>query len=82
MVFCSAGCPIIRAANLLAKARRIPGVAGEVRVAPDWAPVARIRDEATDDWNNQVAVERLVGKGGRFVRGWGRLAGPRPGAGR
>ena len=69
---------MIRAANLLAEGRRIPGMAGTSTVTPDWAPVARrIRDEATDNWNDQVAVDRFVGKGGRFVRGWGRLDGPR-----
>ncbi len=68
---------MIRAANLLAEARRIPGMAGEVSVTPDWAPVAqRIREEATDHWNDQVAVDRFVGKGGHFVRGEGRLVGP------
>ncbi|MQA27865.1 MAG: NAD(P)/FAD-dependent oxidoreductase [Micromonosporaceae bacterium] len=68
---------MIRAGNLLAEARRIPGMAGASSVTPDWAPVAaRIRDEATDDWNDQVAVDRLEGKGGRFVRGWARLVGP------
>ncbi|HTZ07770.1 MAG TPA: NAD(P)/FAD-dependent oxidoreductase [Acidimicrobiales bacterium] len=69
---------MIRAANLLAEGRRIPAMAGAATVAPDWGPVARrIRDEATDDWNDRVAVERFEGKGGRFVRGRGRLAGPR-----
>lgn len=68
---------MIRAANLLAEARRVDGMAGHAVVTPDWTPVAaRIRDEATDDWNDQVAVDRFVGKGGRFVRGRGRLAGP------
>lgn len=68
---------IIRAANLLAETRRVDGMAGHAEATPDWAPVAaRIRDEATDDWNDQVAVDRFTGKGGRFVRGWGRLAGP------
>jgi len=67
---------MIRAANLLAEARRIPGMAGGSTVTPDWAPVARrIRDEATDNWDDRVAVERFEGKGGRFVRGEGRLAG-------
>ncbi|GAA1771945.1 NAD(P)/FAD-dependent oxidoreductase [Luedemannella helvata] len=69
---------MIRAANLLTEARRVPGLAGSAEVTPDWAPVAaRIRDEATDDWNDKVAVDRFTGKGGRFVRGRGVLTGPR-----
>src|SRR5687768_790815 len=68
---------MVRAAGLLAEARRTPGLAGEVDLRPDWAPVAaRIRDEATDNWDDKVAVDRFTGKGGRFVRGQGRLAGP------
>jgi pyruvate/2-oxoglutarate dehydrogenase complex dihydrolipoamide dehydrogenase (E3) component len=68
---------MVRAANLLAEARRIDGIAGHGDVTPAWAPVAdRIREEATDDWNDQVAVDRFTGKGGRFVRGNGRLVGP------
>jgi pyruvate/2-oxoglutarate dehydrogenase complex dihydrolipoamide dehydrogenase (E3) component len=69
---------MIRAGNLLAEAGRIPALAGEVVVTPDWDRVAgRIRDEATDDWNDQVAADRLAAKGGRLVRGSGRLSGPR-----
>ena len=69
---------MIRAANALAEARRVPGLAGTTgEVRPDWAPVARrIRQEATDSWDDTVAVDRFVGKGGTFVRGTGRLAGP------
>lgn len=67
---------MIRAAGLLAEARRIPGMAGSVTVTPDWAPVAdRIREEATDHWDDTVAVERFTDKGGRFVRGHGELMG-------
>jgi pyruvate/2-oxoglutarate dehydrogenase complex dihydrolipoamide dehydrogenase (E3) component len=67
---------MIRAASLLAEARRIPGMAGASTVAPDWAPVAaRIRDEATDSWNDKVAVDRFLSKGGHFVRGRGRITG-------
>ena len=55
---------IIRAADLLAEARRIPGNAGTVDVGPDWTPVhERIRDEATDDWDDAVAVKRLEDAG-------------------
>src|ERR671910_552076 len=67
---------VIRGGHLVAEARRVDGMAGHAEVAPDWDPVAaRIRDEATDDWNDQVAVDRFEGKGGRFVRGPGRLTG-------
>jgi pyruvate/2-oxoglutarate dehydrogenase complex dihydrolipoamide dehydrogenase (E3) component len=68
---------MIRAADLLAEGRRIPGMAGTATVSPDWAPVARrIRDEATDSWDDKVAVERFTGKGGHFVRGRGRITAP------
>ena len=66
----------IRAANLLADARRVGTLAGAAEVTPDWGVVhARIRDEATDDWDDTVAVERLEQAGVRFVRGHARLAG-------
>ncbi|MGC5017334.1 dihydrolipoyl dehydrogenase family protein [Micromonospora sp. DT47] len=68
---------MIRAANALAEARRVNELAGSAQVQPEWAPVAkRIREEATDTWNDQVAVDRFTGKGGRFLRGSGRLDGP------
>lgn len=68
---------MIRAADALAEARRVPGLAGSVDVRPDWDPVfARIRDEATDDWDDTVAVRRLEEAGVQFVRGRGRLVGP------
>jgi len=68
---------MIRAADLLAEGRRIPGLAGTADVTADWAPVARrIRDEATDNWNDQVAVDRFEGQGGIFVRGRGRITAP------
>ncbi|MFZ2166685.1 MAG: FAD-dependent oxidoreductase, partial [Propionibacteriaceae bacterium] len=66
---------MVRAADALAEARRVPQLAGTVgEVVPQWTPVAtRIRDEATDNWNDHVAVDRFVGKGGVFVRGTGRI---------
>ncbi|MEJ3743002.1 NAD(P)/FAD-dependent oxidoreductase [Actinomycetes bacterium KLBMP 9797] len=68
---------MIRAANALAETRRVEGLAGQAEVRPDWTPVARrIREEATDDWDDKVAVDRFTGKGGRFVRGYGALVGP------
>jgi len=68
---------MVRAGDLLAEAWRVPGMAGDVTVKPDWTLVAqRIRDEATDDWDDAAAVERFEGQGGRFVRGVGRVVGP------
>ncbi len=68
---------IIRAANSLAEGRRVSTLAGHGSVDPDFAPVAaRIRNEATDNWDDQAAVDRFVGKGGRFIRGHGRITGP------
>src|SRR5271156_5216329 len=67
---------MIRAANLLAEGRRIRGMAGSSTVDPDWKQVSnRIRREATDNWDDRVAVERLLSKGVEFVRGLGRLDG-------
>ena len=67
---------MIRAGDALAEARRVPLLAGECTVTPDWAPVARrIREEATDNWDDRVAVDRFEKLGGRFVRGAGRLDG-------
>lgn len=68
---------VIRAADLLQEARRVNVMAGTSTVSPDYSIVAdRIRDEATDNWDDTVAVDRFVGKGGTFVRGRGMLDGP------
>jgi pyruvate/2-oxoglutarate dehydrogenase complex dihydrolipoamide dehydrogenase (E3) component len=68
---------MVRGDDLIAEAQRVNGMAGHATVQRDWTPVARrIRDAATDNWNDQVAVDRFTGKGGHFVRGSGRLAGP------
>jgi pyruvate/2-oxoglutarate dehydrogenase complex dihydrolipoamide dehydrogenase (E3) component len=64
---------IVRGADLLAEARRVRGLAGASSVTPDWWPVARRIRDATDNWDDAVAVERFEGKGGRFVRGRARL---------
>jgi len=68
---------MIRAANLIAETRRVDGMAGTATVEPDWAPVAkRIREEATDTWNDQVAVDRLVKKGATIIKDRATIAGP------
>ena len=68
---------MIRAANLIAETRRVPGMAGTSTVTPDWEPVAlRIREEATDYWDDKVAADRFEGKGGHLIRGHGTITGP------
>jgi len=68
---------MIRGSTLLTEARRADPYAGTTMVTPDLGPVARrIRAEATDDWDDTVAVERFEGKGGRLVRGFACLEGP------
>jgi pyruvate/2-oxoglutarate dehydrogenase complex dihydrolipoamide dehydrogenase (E3) component len=68
---------MIRADSLVTEGRRIPGMAGRSEIHPDWAPVAlRIRDEATDNWDDTVAADRFTGKGGILVRGRGRITAP------
>ncbi len=67
---------MIRAANALAEVGRVEGLAGTASATPDWGPVAqRIREQATDTWDDTVAVDRFVGKGGTFVRGRGVITG-------
>lgn len=69
---------MVRAAGLVADGERIRGMAGDAAVRPDWTPVAaRIRDEATDSWDDTVAADRLTGKGVELVRGRGRITAPR-----
>jgi pyruvate/2-oxoglutarate dehydrogenase complex dihydrolipoamide dehydrogenase (E3) component len=52
-------------------------MAGQIgEITPDWTLIAqRIRNEATDNWDDTVAVERFEGHGGTFVRGHGRMTG-------
>src|SRR5579875_3134674 len=51
---------ILRGADVLGESRRVDRLAGRAEDRPDFGVVAtRIRDEATDDWNDAAAVERL-----------------------
>jgi pyruvate/2-oxoglutarate dehydrogenase complex dihydrolipoamide dehydrogenase (E3) component len=67
---------MIRAADLLAEGRRVPGMAGASTVAPDWAPVAGRIMEATDNWSDLAAADRFTNRGGRLFRGHGRIIAP------
>ncbi|MEJ7633742.1 NAD(P)/FAD-dependent oxidoreductase [Aeromicrobium sp.] len=69
---------LIRSANLLAESRRVESLAGGASIVPDFSIVARrIREEATDNWDDQVAADRITASGATFVRGHGRLTGER-----
>ncbi|RDS64520.1 FAD-dependent oxidoreductase [Streptomyces sp. M7] len=68
---------MVRAGCLLAEAGSVPVLAGGAAVTADSAKVSgRIRDEATDNWVDRVAADRLAAEGVTLVRGTGRLAGP------
>jgi len=68
---------MIAAATRLRDARQVDRLAGTAVVQPDWAPVAaRIKDEATDDWDDAAAVARLQDAGATFVRGRGVITAP------
>jgi pyruvate/2-oxoglutarate dehydrogenase complex dihydrolipoamide dehydrogenase (E3) component len=67
---------MIRGSNLLEEGRRIDGMAGSATIEPDWGPIAHRIREATDNWDDKVAVERLEKKGALVVKGMGRLDGP------
>lgn len=69
---------MIRAADAIAETRRAAQVAGRSSIEPDFGVVARrIREEATDDWDDTVAADRLTDAGATLLRGRGRLTGPR-----
>jgi pyruvate/2-oxoglutarate dehydrogenase complex dihydrolipoamide dehydrogenase (E3) component len=68
---------MIAAATTLHEGRRISRMAGSAQIDSSWEPVARrIRDEATDDWDDTVAVKRLESAGATFVRGRGLITAP------
>jgi pyruvate/2-oxoglutarate dehydrogenase complex dihydrolipoamide dehydrogenase (E3) component len=67
---------MIRAGNTVQEARRVGQLAGDATIDPAWAPVAaRIRAEATGNWNDDFATERFGQRGGRLIHGHGRLTG-------
>lgn len=69
---------MIRMGNLLAEARRADGASGHGTVTPDWDLVAaQVRDEITGGWDDSYGIARFGQRGGRLIKGRGRLAGPR-----
>ncbi|OUZ06652.1 pyridine nucleotide-disulfide oxidoreductase [Aeromicrobium sp. PE09-221] len=69
---------MIRAANALAEAQRAGRLGGRTEAQPDFSLVAdRIRREATSDWDDSAAADRLTRAGVRLVRGRGVVVGER-----
>jgi pyruvate/2-oxoglutarate dehydrogenase complex dihydrolipoamide dehydrogenase (E3) component len=69
---------MLRAAETIGEARRVDKLAGSATVSPDWNPVAkRVREEATGDWNDKVAIERHEEKGSTVLKTEARITGSR-----
>jgi pyruvate/2-oxoglutarate dehydrogenase complex dihydrolipoamide dehydrogenase (E3) component len=67
---------MVRASDALAEAGRAGELAGEVTARSSWAPVAeRVSTQATDHWDDRVAVERLQAAGATVLHGTARLDG-------
>lgn len=66
---------MVRAADVLAEARRAPALGGPVEVRPDWGLVSSRIREANHDWTDHHHVGPLEDAGVRIVRGHGRLDG-------
>lgn len=68
---------MVRASDTLAEADRVVGLAGDVRISPDWAPVARRVREMTDGFTDGSMADRVRERGVTLIRGRGRIVGPR-----
>jgi len=66
-----------RAANALQEARRVSDLAGNVDVKPQWEKTAKRIRWITGGWDDSTAVKRFGNRGGKMVKGRGKLAGPR-----
>ncbi|MFW6135413.1 MAG: dihydrolipoyl dehydrogenase family protein [Chloroflexota bacterium] len=68
---------MVRAVKAIKEARRLSDIAGQAEVAPDWDPVAEKVRWMTGGWDDSMAVERYGNRGGRLIKGRGKLIGPR-----
>ena len=66
---------LLRPGELLAEARRVPGVAAAVTGPLDVPAVLRRRDELINNLDDGGQVPWLIDRGVTLVRGWGRLVG-------
>ena len=68
---------MVQAARYIKKAGRINEMAGEVDISPDWEPVAEKVRWMTGGWDDSTARERYRTRGGKLIKGYGKLTGPR-----
>jgi pyruvate/2-oxoglutarate dehydrogenase complex dihydrolipoamide dehydrogenase (E3) component len=68
---------LLRPGDVIATARRVPGVAAVLSGRLDTAATFAWRDQLTGGWDDAGQVPWLLSRGIDLVRGAGRLAGPR-----
>ena len=68
---------MLRPGDVLAAARRVPGVADAIAGPVDTAAALARRDELAGHWHDDGQVEWLEGAGGVLIRGHGRVVGER-----
>lgn len=66
-----------RTAKALKEAHWLGEIAADVKVTPDWGPVAEKVRWLTGGWDDSAAIERYKSHGGRLIKGRGKLVGPR-----
>lgn len=66
-----------RAANTLQEARRVGDLAGIIDVNPEWEKTSKRVRWITGGWDDSTAVKRYADRGGKMIKGHGKLAGPR-----
>ena len=67
---------MIRSGNILKEALRVSAMSGHAEVTADWEKVAARVRETTGDWDDSFAVNRYHDRGGRLIKGYGKLIGP------
>ncbi|MFW5760101.1 MAG: dihydrolipoyl dehydrogenase family protein [Cyclobacteriaceae bacterium] len=68
---------MIRTTNAIQESRRVEKLAGKVKLEPDWKPLAERIRGLTAGWDGSGADERFEKRGGKLVKGYGKLTGPR-----
>ncbi len=67
---------MVRASSIVGEVHKAGNLAGKVDFKPDWSLVAKRVREITGDWDDSIAVRRYHDRGGRLVKGYGKITGP------